>query len=69
LRYNAYDHPNIKAVAIVLGDEFSIYYPASYTVLSTVPVVAAPTPPSTDHIVPVCGRLCHRLRPVACATC
>jgi hypothetical protein len=29
LRYNAYDHPNIKPVAIVLGDEFATYYPAS----------------------------------------
>jgi hypothetical protein len=28
LRYNAYDHPNI-----ILGDEFAIYYPASYPIL------------------------------------
>lgn len=46
LRYNIYDHPNIKPVAIVLGDEFAIYYPASYPILSTVPIVAATTPPS-----------------------
>lgn len=46
LRYNAYDQPNIKPVAIVLGDEFAIYYPASYPILSTVPIVAASAPPS-----------------------
>lgn len=44
LRYNAYDHPNIKPLAIVLGDEFATYYSASYMILSTVPIVAAPAP-------------------------
>jgi hypothetical protein len=46
LRYDAYALPNIKPVAIVPGDEFAIYYPASYPILSTVPIVAAPAPPS-----------------------
>lgn len=46
LRYNVYDYPNIKPVAIVLGDEFAIYYPASYPILSTVPIVTASAPPS-----------------------
>jgi hypothetical protein len=46
LRYNANDHPNINPVAIVVGDGFAIYYPTSYPILSTVPIVAAPASPS-----------------------
>jgi hypothetical protein len=44
LRYDIYTYPNIKPVAIVPGDEYAIYYPASYPILSTVPIVAAPAP-------------------------
>jgi hypothetical protein len=46
LRYDFYTHPNIKPVAIVPGDEHTIYYPASYPILSTVPIFAAPAPAS-----------------------
>jgi hypothetical protein len=46
LRYDAYALPNIKPVANVPGDEFALYYPVSYPILSTVPIVAAPVPPS-----------------------
>jgi hypothetical protein len=54
LRHNAYsyDHPNIKPVAIVLGDEFAIFYSVSYPILSTMPIVAEPTPPSVAASVP-----------------
>jgi hypothetical protein len=54
LRHNAYsyDHPNIKPVAIVLGGEFAIFYSASYPILSTVPIVAEPTPSSVAASVP-----------------
>lgn len=45
-RYDIYSHPAVKPVAIVPGDEYAIYYPASYPILSTVPFVPAPPPPS-----------------------
>lgn len=45
-RYDIYSHPAVKPVAIVPGDEYAIYYPASYPILSTVPIVPAPPPPS-----------------------
>jgi hypothetical protein len=40
-----YSHPAVKPVAMVPGDEYAVYYPASYPILSTVPVLAAPPAP------------------------
>jgi hypothetical protein len=52
-RYDFYSHPAVKPVAIVPGDEYAMYYPASYPILSTVPVVAAPPAPSVAPIAPI----------------
>jgi hypothetical protein len=54
-RYDIYSHPAVKPVAIFPGDEYAIYYPASYPILGTVPIVhASPPPPvSAAPIIPV----------------
>jgi hypothetical protein len=52
-RYDFYSHPAVKPVAIVPGDAYAMYYPASYPILSSVPVVAAPPAPSVPPIAPI----------------
>lgn len=44
--YDIHSHPAVKPVAIVPGDEYAVYYPASYPILGTVPLAAAPPPSS-----------------------
>jgi hypothetical protein len=56
--YDIHSHPAVKPVAIVPGDEYAVYYPASYPILGTVPFVAAPPPSSVaaaaaDPIAPI----------------
>jgi hypothetical protein len=54
-RYDIYSHPAVKPVAIVPGDEYAVYYPASYPILSTVPIFAAPPLPSVAAVSPIAG--------------
>lgn len=51
--YDIHSHPAVKPVAIVPGDEYAVYYPASYPILNSVPYVAAPPPSSVDAVTPV----------------
>jgi hypothetical protein len=46
VRYDIYSHPAVKPVAIIPGDEHAVYYPASYPIVSTLPIVPAPPPPA-----------------------
>jgi hypothetical protein len=51
--YDIYSHPSVKPVAIVPGDEYAVYYPASYPILGTMPHVAAPPPSSVAAVAPI----------------
>jgi hypothetical protein len=50
---DVYSHPAVKPVAIIPGDEYATYYPTTYPILSTLPIVPAPPPPSVAPIAPI----------------
>jgi hypothetical protein len=51
--YDIYSHPAVRPVAIVPGDEYAAYYPASYPILSTVPFAATTAPIAQLPALPV----------------